>query len=60
MARIPDLSKIRATLSAVFSASTGFRIALFLVSGLMLQAQVGRFLSLLMVASGLSLLWKAL
>lgn len=88
-ARIPDHARMRATLSAVFSCSTGFRLLVFLLSGLMLQKevwwgvlllvpsmligltighrlhaklsreQVGGFISVLLVASGLSLLWKA-
>lgn len=88
--RIPDPAKMRATLSAVFSLSTGLRMALYLISGLLLQpevwwafllllpampvglyighhlhtkltrAQIGRFISVLLVASGVSLLWKAL
>jgi len=78
------------SLSAVFSCSTGFRLLVFLLSGLMLQKEVwwgvllivpsmligltighrrhaklfrervGRFISVLLIASGLSLLWKAL
>jgi uncharacterized membrane protein YfcA len=88
-ARIPDHARMRATLSAVFSCSTGFRLLVFLLSGLMLQkevwwgvlllvpsmligltighrlhaklsrAQVGGFISVLLIASGLSLLWRA-
>jgi uncharacterized membrane protein YfcA len=88
-ARIPDHARMRATLSAVFSCSTGFRLLVFLLSGLMLQKevwwgvlllvpsmligltfghrlhaklsreQVGGFISVLLVASGISLLWKA-
>lgn len=88
-ARIADASRMRATLAAVFTFSTGFRVALYVVSGLMLQtevwwaflillpvmpvglfighhlhtkltrAQVSRFVSGLLVVSGLSLLWKA-
>jgi uncharacterized membrane protein YfcA len=88
-ARIADASRMRATLAAVFTFSTGFRVALYVVSGLMIQtevwwaflvllpvmpvglfighhlhtkltrAQVGRFVSGLLVVSGLSLLWKA-
>ncbi|MGH8692780.1 MAG: hypothetical protein ACREVM_00905 [Burkholderiales bacterium] len=76
--------------SAVFSCSTGFRLLVFLLPGLMLQKevwwgvlllvpsmllgltirhrrhaklfreQVGDFISVLLVISGLSLLWKAL
>jgi hypothetical protein len=78
------------SLSAVFACGTGFRLLVFLQSGLMLQKevwwgvllivasmligltighrlhaklsreQVGRFISVLLVVSGLSLLWKAL
>ena len=89
-ARIHDPAKMRATLSAVFSFSTGLRLTVYLFSGLLLQSevwwafllllpamplglaighrlharltrgQVGRFISLLLVASGLSLLWKAI
>lgn len=89
-ARIQDSTRMRATLSAIFSFSTGFRLTVFVISGLMLQsevwwaaafllpsmliglpighrlhaklspAQVGGFISLLLIASGLSLLWKAL
>ncbi|HEY5928821.1 MAG TPA: sulfite exporter TauE/SafE family protein [Burkholderiales bacterium] len=88
-ARVPDVSRMRATLAAVFTFSTGFRVAVYLLSGLMLQSevwwaflfllpimpvglfighrlhamltreQVGRFISILLVASGISLLWKA-
>ena len=88
-ARIPDHSRMRATLSAVFSCSTGLRIGVFLLSGLLLNAQVGwafllffpamllgltighrlhdqltgkqvgKFISLLLIASGLSLLFRA-
>jgi uncharacterized protein len=35
--RIHDTARLRATLSVVFSLSTGFRIALFIVSGLLLD-----------------------
>jgi len=89
-ARIPDVSRMRATLAAVFTFSTGFRVAVYLLSGLMLQPevwwaflillpimpvglfighrlhtklnreQVGRFISGLLVVSGVSLLWKAI
>jgi len=89
-ARIHDPAKMRATLSAVFSFSTGLRLTVYLISGLMLQfevwwaflllipampvglaighrlhtkltrEQIGRFISVLLVTSGLSLLWKAL
>ncbi len=88
-ARIHDPSRMRATLSTVFSFSTGLRLTVYLVSGLLLQSevwwafllllpsmpvglaighrlhtkltreQVGRFISVLLVISGLSLLWKA-
>jgi uncharacterized protein len=88
-ARIPDPSRMRATLSAVFSFSTGLRLTVYVISGLLLQSevwwaflllfppmpvglaighrlhakltreQVGRFISVLLVTSGLSLLWKA-
>jgi uncharacterized membrane protein YfcA len=89
-ARVPDVSRMRATLAAVFTFSTGFRVSVYLLSGLMLQKdvwwaflmlapimpvglfighrlharltreQVGRFISLLLVVSGVSLLWKAI
>ncbi|HEX7955207.1 MAG TPA: sulfite exporter TauE/SafE family protein [Burkholderiales bacterium] len=89
-ARIHDPSRMRATMSAVFSFSTGLRVAVYLLSGLLLQKevwwafllllpampvglaighrlhskltrrQVGSFVSVLLVISGLSLLWKAL
>src|SRR5258708_4373093 len=89
-ARIHDPSKMRATLSAIFSFSTGLRVTVYLVSGLLLQSevwwafllllpampvglaighrlharltreQVGRFISVLLVVSGISLLWKAI
>jgi uncharacterized membrane protein YfcA len=88
-ARIADVSRMRATLAAVFTFSTGLRVAVYFVSGLALQSevwwallillpimpiglaighrlhakltpqQVGRFISGLLVLSGLSLLWKA-
>lgn len=88
-ARIPDHARMRATLSAIFSCSTGLRLLVFLLSGLLLQAevwwgvllllpsmviglaighrlqarlsrgQVGGFISVLLIASGASLLWKA-
>ena len=88
-ARIPDPAKMRATLSAVFSFSTGLRLTVYAISGLLLQfevwwaflllfpampvglaighrlharltrEQVGRFISVLLVVSGISLLWKA-
>jgi uncharacterized protein len=38
--RIPDFARMRATLSAVFVASTGTRLLLFLFSGLLLQRDV--------------------
>jgi uncharacterized membrane protein YfcA len=38
--RIPDFTRMRATLSAVFVASTGTRLLLFLLSGLLLQREV--------------------
>jgi uncharacterized membrane protein YfcA len=89
-ARIHDPARMRATLSAVFSFSTGLRLIVYLVSGLLLQSdvwwafllllpampvglaighrlhakltreQVGGFISVLLVVSGISLLWKAL
>ncbi len=40
MARIPDTSRMRATMGAVFIVSTGTRLVLFLVSGLLLQRDV--------------------
>ncbi|MCC7546685.1 MAG: sulfite exporter TauE/SafE family protein [Burkholderiales bacterium] len=40
MARIPDMGRMRATMSAVFVVSTGTRLILFLVSGLLLQREV--------------------
>ncbi len=88
-ARIPDPAKMRATLLAGFSFSTGLRLTVNLISGLLLQSevwwafllllpsmpvgfaighrlhakltceQVGRFISILLVISGLPLLWKA-
>ncbi|MCW5621019.1 MAG: sulfite exporter TauE/SafE family protein [Burkholderiales bacterium] len=90
MARIPDHARMRATMSAVFVISTGTRLVLFLLSGLLLQPdvwlaflmlvpmvlaglfighrlhgrlsqlQVARLLSLLLLASGASVLAKAL
>ena len=89
-ARIHDPARMRATLSAVFSFSTGLRLTVYLISGLLLQTevwwafllllpampvglaighrlharltreQVGRFISVLLVVSGVSLLWKAI
>jgi uncharacterized membrane protein YfcA len=80
---------MRATLSAVFSLSTGLRMTLYLISGLLLQSeiwwafllllpampvglaighrlhskltrnQISRFVSVLLLVSGLSLMWKA-
>ncbi len=38
--RTDDFSRMRATLSAIFAASTEFRILVFLVTGFLLQAQV--------------------
>lgn len=88
-ARIHDSSRMRATLSAVFSFSTGLRMTLYLISGLLLQSeiwwafllllpampvglmighrlhskltreQISRFVSVLLLVSGLSLIWKA-
>jgi uncharacterized membrane protein YfcA len=88
-ARVDDPAKMRATLSAIFSVSTGLRLLVFVFSGLLLQAdvwwgvalmlpgmfiglyighhlhgrlgrrQVSVFISVLLVASGLSLLLKA-
>jgi uncharacterized membrane protein YfcA len=88
-ARIHDPSRMRATLSAVFSLSTGLRMTLYLISGLLLQSeiwwaflllfpampvglaighrlhskltreQISRFVSVLLLVSGLSLIWKA-
>jgi uncharacterized membrane protein YfcA len=39
-ARIPDVHRMRATMSAVFVISTGARLALFLLSGLLLNQQM--------------------
>ena len=88
--RTDDFSRMRATLSAIFTASTGFRLMVFVATGLILTPQVwwavllmlpfmyigltlghrlhgrlsGRplslFVSLLLIASGLSLLIRAL
>ncbi len=57
MARIPDVARMRATMSAVFVVSTGSRLALFLLSGLLLQREVWlAFVSLVpMVFVGLSI-----
>ncbi len=52
-ARIPDPAKMRATLSAVFSFSTGLRLTGYLISGLLLQSEVWwAFLLLLGVDAG--------
>lgn len=89
-ARIPDMQRMRGTMSAVFVISTGTRLALMLLSGLLLNReiwlafaglvpmvfiglyighrlhgrltplQVARFLSVLLLGSGVSVLWKAL
>jgi uncharacterized membrane protein YfcA len=55
MARIPDSVRMRATMSAVFVVSTGARLALFLLSGLLLQRELWlTFLALVpMVFAGL-------
>lgn len=88
--RTQDYGRMRATLSAIFAVSTGFRIAVFFATGLLLQSQVwwtaalilpfmfvglnighrlhGRLrrshvsllISLLLIASGLSLAARAL
>lgn len=88
-ARIPDIARMRGTLSAVFVVSTGTRLVLLLLSGLLLQRdawlgfvalvpmvfaglslghhlhgrlsplQVARVISLMLVASGVSVLTKA-
>ena len=87
--RSNDFAKMRATISAIFTVSTGFRIGVFLISGLLLQPEVwwgaaiiwpimfiglnighrlhGKlnrkllsvFMSLLLIASGLSLVMRA-
>ena len=87
--RIADPSRLRATLSAVFSTNTAGRLGLFLVSGLLVQkevwttaacllpfmalglfighrlhprlnrGQIGRLISLLLLATGACVLWKA-
>ncbi len=87
--RIVDPSRLRATLSAVFSTNTAARLGLFLVSGLLLRkevwttaacllpfmalglfighrlhlrlnrSQIGRLISLLLLATGACVLWKA-
>ena len=89
-ARIPDLLRMRATMSAVFLVTTGARLVLFLVAGLLLQREVwlafgglvalvpigivighrlhgrltplqlARTVSVLLVASGVSVLAKGL
>jgi uncharacterized membrane protein YfcA len=38
--RIADPARMRTTLAAIFSISTGFRLVIFLLSGLLLQAEV--------------------
>lgn len=55
MARIPDRTRMRATMSAVFVISTSTRLALFFLSGLLLQREVWlAFLALVpMVFAGL-------
>jgi uncharacterized membrane protein YfcA len=88
--RTGDFSRMRATLSAIFSVSTGFRLLVFLATDLLLQSEIwwtaalilpfmfaglsighrlhGRlahrqisvFVSLLLIASGLSLAVRAL
>jgi uncharacterized membrane protein YfcA len=88
--RIRDTARLRATLSIVFSISTGFRIGLFVLSGLLLdwrllaaavalfplmwlgtrfgqrlhlrlsQVQLARFVSVLLVFSGASLVARGL
>lgn len=88
--RIPDPTRMRATMSAVFVISTALRLVLFLMSGLLLQGeiwlaflalmplvllgifighrlhgrltplQVARFISVLLVFSGTSVLVKGL
>jgi hypothetical protein len=47
------------SLSAVFACGTGFRLLVFLQSGLMLQKEVWWGV-LLLAVSGRSLLWNAL
>jgi len=89
-ARTDDPARMRATLSAIFSISTGLRLLVFLISGLLIQGEVwwgvvlmlpgmfigltighrlhGRldrrhvaaFVSVLLLASGVSLLLKAI
>ncbi len=88
-ARMDDPARMRATIATIFSISTGLRLIVFLLSGLLLQTevwwgvalmlpgmftglyighrlhgrlgrrQVGAFISLVLVASGVSLLLKA-
>jgi uncharacterized membrane protein YfcA len=87
--RIVDPSRLRATLSAIFSTNTAARLGLFLFSGLLVQkqvwttaacllpfmalglfighrlhlrlnrSQIGRLISLLLLATGAGVLWKA-
>jgi hypothetical protein len=87
--RTNDFAKMRATISAIFTVSTGFRIIAFLISGLLLQPEVwwaaaiiwpimfiglsighrlhgklnrkhlSALISLLLIASGLSLVMRA-
>lgn len=38
--RTNDFAKMRATISAIFAVSTGFRVGVFLISGLLLQPEV--------------------
>ena len=87
--RTADPSRLRATLSAVFSTNTAARLALLLFSGLLVQKQVwivalcllpfmamglfighrvhlkltrdqiGKLISLLLLATGVCVLWKA-
>jgi uncharacterized membrane protein YfcA len=87
--RTNDFAKMRATISAIFTVSTGFRIVAFLISGLLLEPDVwwaaaiiwpfmfiglnighrlhGKlkrkhlsvFMSVLLIASGLSLVMRA-
>ena len=88
--RLRDPARLRASLSAMFSLNTAVRLALFLVSGLLLEktvwiaaayllpfmalglflgyrihlklthAQIARFVALMLLVSGISVLWKAL
>jgi uncharacterized membrane protein YfcA len=87
--RTNDFGKMRATISAIFAVSTGFRIVAFLISGLLLNQDVwwgaaiiwpvmfiglnighrlhgklkrehlSAFISMLLIASGLSLVMRA-